>query len=423
MIGLNCNISTGSGAKWILLYLYKEIEMIKRFLSGVLMLGLIVGVAVAEEAEESKVSGKEIVIDTSQNIDTYRAFGSEHPGLYKHPASITQLANGDLYVAYYGGAGEYDTGTAVYGSRLPLTKMNSVNLQEGKALSAPAGQKNIGDADWSTPQVIADTPFRGDGNPVVWQAPDGIVWLFYVNLYGQTWSNARVKAKISEDGANTWSDSFMLTMEEGTMARGKPIVLNNGDYLLPMYFETGEDRESTAADTKSFFLRYNPKTEKWTETNRITSSNGNLQPQVVQLTDEKLICYMRRGGGFGPATSGYIMYSESNDGGYTWSDAVDTEFKNPNSAVDIVKLQNGHLVLVYNDHMYNRSPLTVAVSKDGGKTWPHRREIGGGQNTYAYPYIIQMADGKIVVLYTTNSRATIMVSVFEEAAITEFVDD
>jgi len=39
------------------------------------------------------------------NVETERVFGREHPGPYKHPASITQLDNGDLYVAYYGGAG------------------------------------------------------------------------------------------------------------------------------------------------------------------------------------------------------------------------------------------------------------------------------------------------------------------------------
>ena len=28
-------------------------------------------------------------------------------GVYKHPATIAELANGDLYIAYYGGEGEY----------------------------------------------------------------------------------------------------------------------------------------------------------------------------------------------------------------------------------------------------------------------------------------------------------------------------
>ncbi len=343
------------------------------------------------------VPADDIVIDASLNIETYRVFGIEHPGPYKHPASITELSNGDLYIAYYGGAGEYSADTAVYGSR-----------------------RKLGETSWSAPEVIADTPSQAEGNPVVWQAPDGVVWLFYVSLSGDTWSEARVKAKVSRDGAQTWSDSFVLRDERGSMVRGKPLALDNGDYLLPMYHETGDDREQTAADTCSYFLRYDPKTTTWSETNRIHSSQGNLQPQVVQLSPQHLICFMRRGGGFGPTTSGYILRAESLDGGYHWSDAVNSEFKNPNSAVDVVKLSNGHLVLAYNDHMYLRTPLSIAVSVDQGRTFPHRRQIAGGDNTFAYPYMIQTRDNTILVLFTTNNRSTIMLAEFPEAAIVEY---
>ena len=330
----------------------------------------------------------------SYNIETYRVFGPEHPGQYKHPASITQLANGDLYLAYYGGSGEYGDDTAVYGARL-----------------------KTGEVQWSEPVFIANTPDRGEGNPVVWQAPDGRVWLFYVNRYGDTWSNARVKVKISDDGAQTWSDSFMLNFQEGTMVRGQPIVLNNGDYLLPMYYESGQDREMTAATTSSYFMHYNPKTKKWTETNRIKSLMGNLQAQVVQLSDDYLVAYIRRGGDFLPTDHGYTLRSESRDGGYTWTDAVETKFPNPNSAVDFIKLHNGHLLLVYNNNMNDRTPLTVAVSVDGDKSYPYQRNIAGGDNTFAYPYAIQTSDGKIHIVYTTNNRTTIMHSVFDEYAI------
>jgi len=340
----------------------------------------------------------ELILPSFQtNVETYRAFGQEHPGPYKHPAAITQLANGDLYIAYYGGANEYDKETAVYGSR-----------------------KDKKGADWSKPVAIASAPFQGVGNPVIWQAPDGLVWLFYNNQHGDTWSNARVMAKISEDGAKTWSDAFLIAMEEGSMVQGKPIVLNDGNYLLPMYHETGEDRERSAEDTCSYFLRYNPETHEWKETNRIKSPKGNLQPHAVQLSDTELFCFMRRGGDFLPTTEGWTLRSSSSDGGYTWTDAERTEFPNPNSAIGLIKLRNGDLLLVYNDNMNDRTPLTVSVSKDNGKTWPFKRNIAGGDNCFAYPYAIQTDDDKIYIVYTTNNRTTIMLAVFEEAAITEY---
>ena len=38
-----------------------------------------------------------------------------------------------------------------------------------------------------TPVPLARDPFRSVGNGVIWQAPDGLVWLFYVVRYGETW--------------------------------------------------------------------------------------------------------------------------------------------------------------------------------------------------------------------------------------------
>src|SRR5207244_8314326 len=55
-------------------------------------------------------------------ITTERVFGPELPGRYKHPASITELDNGDLYLVYYGGSGEYADDSGVYGARLAKGK-------------------------------------------------------------------------------------------------------------------------------------------------------------------------------------------------------------------------------------------------------------------------------------------------------------
>jgi predicted neuraminidase len=332
----------------------------------------------------------------ADDIVNQRVIGQEFPGPYKHPATITELDNGDLYIAYYGGDGEYEGDTRVYGMRLVK-----------------------GQPEWQKPEVIADTPGRSEGNAAIWQGPDGRVWLFYITNYGPTWSSARTKYKISKDGAHTWSDSRMLTFEQGTMLRSAPIVLNDGDYLLPLYHETGEDPERTAPDTCSFFMRYNPKKGTWKETNRIDYRIGNLQAQPVQIDDDYLIAYIRRGGGFGPMKDGVLVRSESRDGGRTWSPGKDTQFKNPNSAADFIKLKNGHLLLVFNDNNEgHRMPLTVAISTDNDKTYPHRRNIVNKPgDSSGYPVAIQTKDGKIHVVYTSDRRKVINHIVFDESAI------
>ena len=69
-----------------------------------------------------------------------RVFGPEVPtGPYKHPACMTELSNGDLYLVYYGGKGEYATDTAVFGSR-----------------------RKKGISQWTPPKPIA----RDEGTPV-----------------------------------------------------------------------------------------------------------------------------------------------------------------------------------------------------------------------------------------------------------------
>lgn len=327
-------------------------------------------------------------------LETERVFGPEIPGRYKHPASLTELANGDLFLTYYGGSGEYAEDSAVHGSR-----------------------RRKGDTHWSRPEVIVPRPKQPEGNPVVWQAPDGRVWLFSVTRYGPTWSTSRITARTSPDGAKTWSEPVEITSEAGMMVRNRPVPLPGGDFLLPIYHETGNDTERVGPDTCSLFLRYHSHSKKWTESNRIYSRVGNLQPAAVVLEKNHLICYCRRGGGYEPVTDGYLVRSESRDGGQTWMPGVDSKFPNPNAAVDFLRLANGHLLLVYNDSMTQRTPLTAAISTDNDHTYPHRRNLAQGPGDFGYPFAIQTRDGKIHVVYTSDRRSVVNHVTFDEAAI------
>ncbi|MBN8732369.1 MAG: exo-alpha-sialidase [Acidobacteria bacterium] len=318
-------------------------------------------------------------------------------GKYKHPASITELDNGDLYLTYYGGDGEYAPSTAVYGSR-----------------------KGKGSARWSTPAKLAQDPFYSAGNPVVWQAPDGLVWLWYVVRPGATWSTSRIAAKVSRDGARTWSDASFITFEEGTLVQAAPIVPASGEYLLPVWKETGHDTEFVAADAASFFLLYDPKTRKWTESSRVHSRVGNIEPSAAELRPGELVAFCRRAGGYGVGAQGYPAYvvrTESRDGGRTWTPGEETEFPNPNAAVALLKMASGKLLLVFNDSLAERTPLTAVVSGDGGKTFSKKLNLAEGKNDYAYPYLIQSKDGMVHLVYTSQRRSTVNHLTFTEEAL------
>lgn len=328
-------------------------------------------------------------------VEIEKVVGPETPtGRYKHPAAITQLADGTLFLAYYGGDGEYAPGTAVYGMR---------RSSEG--------------GPWSAPAVLATDPFYSVGNPVVWQAPDGVVWLWYVIRPGQTWSTSRIAAKVSRDGARTWSDSTVVTFDEGMMVRSKPLALPNGGVLLPVYHETGHDTEKVGADTTSLFLRFDPAKKIWAQSNRVTSRLGNLQPALARINETHLVAFCRRGGDYEPGDDGYVVRTESRDGGQTWSPGEETEFPNPNAAVELLGLASGSLLLVYNDSMTDRTPLAAALSTDGGETFPRRVTIAEGKNSYAYPYAIQTQDGLVRLLFTSDGRTTVNMATFAEETI------
>ena len=112
---------------------------------------------------------------------------------------------------------------------------------------------------------------------------------------------------------------------------------------------------------------------------------------------------------------GWTVRSESQDGGKTWSEGVDSEFRNPNSAIDFLKLKERNLLLIFNDSMSSRTPLVAALSKDNDKSWPFQRNIAAEpKQSYAHPSAVQTPDGNIYVVYTSDSRTVIHHAVFDE---------
>src|SRR5262249_17316929 len=100
--------------------------------------------------------------------------------------------------------------------------------------------------------------------------------------------------------------------------------------------------------------------------------------------------------------------------GRTWSEGQDSAFPNPNAAVDFLKLRSGRLLLIYNDSMNRRTPLTAALSSDQDRTWPVRRNIREGAGDFGYPSAFQPRDGRIPLACTSGRGSVVKPAFFEE---------
>jgi predicted neuraminidase len=170
------------------------------------------------------------------------------------------------------------------------------------------------------------------------------------------------------------------------MIRSKPIVLPDGTLLLPAYDER---------DWTSFALASDDGGATWAPRGRM-SGPGLIQPSLA-LASVGTLAFFRRGP---QDRTKRLWRSVSLDNGHTWSTPERTELPNPNAGIDVVSLTAERLALAFNDAPSERSPLSLAVSDDGGRTWTHRRALETGPHEYSYPAIIVDSQGRVHVTYT-----------------------
>jgi len=125
-----------------------------------------------------------------------------------------------------------------------------------------------------------------------------------------------------------------------------------------------------------------------------------IQPSILFHKDGRLQILCR-------SQNRAILTSWSADNGKSWSPLEQTSLPNNNSGTDAVTLKDGRQLLVYNHVLPPgkeikgaRTPLNVAVSKDG-KTWYASLVLEDSPiSQYSYPSVIQTSDGLVHVVYT-----------------------
>ncbi|XZE44423.1 sialidase family protein [Pirellulaceae bacterium SH467] len=300
---------------------------------------------------------------------------------HNHAPGIVELPDGELLVSWYRGSGERKADDVkVLGSR-----------------------KKPGEAKWSEPFLMVDTPELPDCNTCMMVDQNGQLFLFWPVILANTWESCLTQVAVSTDYSGTGSpqwkrretlflkpkdfgpevlgklDKFLqsnniqldakqqagvelvksrlndkLYQRLGWQPRCKPTVLRSGRILLPLYTDTFSISLMAISDDGGL---------TWRASGPLIGY-GNIQPAVVERQDGTLVAYMRENG-----FTGKIRICESRDQGESWTDAFSSELANPGSGLDAVRLQNGRWMLIYNDTLDGRHRLAVSVSEDEGKSW------------------------------------------------------
>ena len=87
----------------------------------------------------------------------------------------------------------------------------------------------------------------------------------------------------------------------------------------------------------------------------------------------------------------------------TWTQARPIDLPNPNSGIDAVALRDGRVVLVYNHTVKGRTPLNLAVSRDG-EHFKMFQVLEDQPGEYSYPAMVQAKNGDLLITYTWNRK-------------------
>src|SRR5947209_4467015 len=134
----------------------------------------------------------------------------------------------------------------------------------------------------------------------------------------------------------------------GWFTRTHPQQLPSGRILAPMYSDGFSFGIMAISDDQGY---------TWRASEPIVGA-GSIQPSVVRKNDGTLVAYLRDNGP--PPKRAHISFSK--DDGVTWTPARDTEILNPGTSLEVIRLANGHWIMVYNDLEQKRYSLLAAIS-------------------------------------------------------------
>jgi sialidase-1 len=234
--------------------------------------------------------------------------------------------------------------------------------------------------------------------------------MFY--LVKNSHSDLNVWLRVSRDDGNSFGDPILVTNQPGyhVMNNDRVAVLSSGRLLVPVASTSDVGKENHfvsrcfISDDQGAHWRMGKESVDY-------AKRGAMEPEVVELADGRLAMFMR-------TQLGHLAVSYSGDGGDTWSKAEDAGIRAPEAPATMRRIPStGDLVLIWNDtfvagagHGGKRTPLSLAISQDDGKSWRKVADLETSKTqTFAYTSLC-FVQGRAVMSYYVRDEKTGQIS-------------
>ncbi|HJZ93409.1 MAG TPA: sialidase family protein [Gemmataceae bacterium] len=267
-----------------------------------------------------------------------------------------------------------------------------------------------GGKTWDKTQVVWDDADNTCGNPCpVVDRNTGTLWLLMThNLRGDTeekivggtskGSRTVWVTKSTDDGA-TWDRPVDITKDvkkpEWTWYATGPgvgIQLKSGRLLVPC------DHKADGGKVRQSHVIFSDDAGKSWKLGGVVGPRCN-ECQAVELADGAVMLNMRSFQG-----NNRRLVAVSSDGGETFSKpADDAVLVEPVCQASILRAPGEKGGIIFsNPASTRREKMTVRLSTDDGKTWPHARVLSDGPA--AYSCLAVLPDGRIGCLYERGTK-------------------
>ena len=303
----------------------------------------------------------------------------------KGEGDVIELADGRLLLVYMEFSGT--------GSDFATTRLVSQHSADG-GLS------------WSGHRVVTDTA-AGDINvysPNLIRAADGGVLLLFMRQHQTHPLTSTVYTWKSSDEGQTFSP--LSELSQGYYGLCNAVVKRTaaGRLLLPVCVIARPGAAAPGETYAGAVLISDDDGRSWREAdNRVhLPMRGVVEPHVEQAADGRVLMVVR-------SQPGSLFLSESADDGVNWS-SHKPGLRTQSPVPELTRIPGtDHLLMIWNNSLYDpafrshygkRSPLSSAISGDGGRTWENVRDIETDPGrAFSNPGCRFTRDGRAIINY------------------------